>query len=126
MKQWLVLIISIFIIIFSGIYEVKYLKETSNYLLSDIEYCRNAIENNNYNLANKHIENVYSTWENIDNIWSIFIDHDEIGNIEEELLQFKIYIEEENKSEAIVACKELKRIILHSVDKQELSVANVF
>ena len=126
MKQWLILIISIAIIIFSGFYECKYLRETSQFLLSDIEYCKNAVENNNFDIAKNHIKEVYNTWDDVSNIWSIFVDHDEIGNIEEELLQFKLYIEEENKSESIVACKELERIILHSVEKQEVSVANVF
>ena len=126
MKQWLILIISIIVVVFFGMYEVKYLDESSSYILSDIDYCRNAIENNNFEIAKSHIENVENTWQELNNIWSIFVDHDEIGNIDEELLQFKVYIEEENKEEAILACKELKRIITHSVEKQKLSVANVF
>ncbi len=126
MKQWLILIFSIIIIIFSGIYEIKYLQNTSNYLVSDIDYCKSAIESNNFKLAQDHIENVYTTWNYLNTVWSIFVDHDEIGNIDEELLQFKLYIQEEDKKEAVVACEELKRIIEHSVEKQKLNIANVF
>lgn len=126
MKQWVVLIVSVCIIIFSGIYEVSYLRDTSSYLLADIEYCRNAVENNNFSIAKDHVKDVYSTWNYLDNVWSIFIDHDEMGNIKEEMLTFKLYIENENKEEAIIACRKLEQAILHSVEKQELSISNVF
>lgn len=126
MKQWVILIISLFLVIFFGMYEVRYLSQSSSYILSDVEYCENAIENNNFKIAKEHLEDLENTWQNLDNIWSIFIDHDEIGNIDQELLQFKVYVEEENKEEALLSCRELKRIINHSVEKQKLSVANVF
>lgn len=126
MRQWLILIISLFLIIFFGIYEVKYLNESSSYIISDIEYCKNAINNDNFDMAKSHLKNVEETWSNLNKIWSIFVDHEEIGNIDEELLEFKIYIQQENKEDSILACNKLKRIIEHSVEKQKLSVENVF
>ena len=51
MKQVGVMIICIIIVVVSGICEIKYLNKSSIYLMSDIEYIKNAINNNNYDLA---------------------------------------------------------------------------
>lgn len=125
MKQWLILIVSLIILIFSGIWEINYLKNSSIYALSDLEYSRNLVENGNFTLANEQINSIDDSWKNIKSVWSIFIDHEEIGNIDERILDYKTCIELKDKEEAIKAAKELERIFRHVVEKQEIRVGNV-
>ncbi len=125
MKQWLILIVSLIVLILSGIWEINYLKNSSIYALSDLEYSRNLVENGNFTLANEQINSIDDSWKNIKTVWSIFIDHEEIGNIDERILDYKTCIELKDKDEAIKAAKELERIFKHVVEKQEIRVGNI-
>ena len=70
-KQIAILIISLFLLIFGGIWEIKYLERTSRYLASEVEYTKNAIENNNFELADKQMESMQNTWGDMNIVWNI-------------------------------------------------------
>lgn len=53
MKQWTILIISIFILIIAGCWQIRYLEKTAIYTLSDIEYVKNTASNGNFELTKK-------------------------------------------------------------------------
>lgn len=72
MKQVGVMIICIIIVVVSGICEIKYLNKSSIYLMSDIEYIKNAINNNNYDLASEQSKATYDSWGNIKNMEYIY------------------------------------------------------
>ena len=125
MKQWIILILSIVIVIASGLWEIKYLEDTSRYALTDINYSRNLIQNSNFDMAKEQVNDISNTWDNIKTVWSIFVDHEEIGSIEEGITTYKSYVELEASDEAIAAANELERIFKHVVDKQKLHVGNI-
>lgn len=125
MKQWIILIVSLLLLLVCGLWEVNYLDKTSLYALSDIEYSENLVENGNFKLAKEQLYSIDDSWNNIRRVWSIFIDHEEIGKIEERILAYKSNVEAEDKKEAIKAAKELKRIFNHVVNKQRMNVSNV-
>ncbi len=126
MKQWIILIIALILLIGGGIYETKYLESSSRYLLSDVYYSKQAIENNNLKLAKSHYNSLNDTWNNLKESWAIFIDHDEIGNLEEEMLKYNSYLEKENEEEAYVTILEIERLINHVIEKQEIHIGNIF
>ena len=76
MKQIITMIICIAIIVVGGICEYKYFEKSSTFLSSDIDYIENAIKNENYELANKQIEQTFNSWENTKTIWNIFISNE--------------------------------------------------
>ncbi len=125
MKQWIILIVTLLLLLVCGLWEVNYLNKTSLYALSDIEYSENLVENGNFKLAKEQLNSIDDSWNSIRPVWSIFIDHDEIGKIEERILDFKSNVEAEDKEESIKAAKELKRIFNHVVNKQRVNVSNV-
>ncbi len=125
MKQWIILILSFVIVIASGLWEIKYLEDTSRYALTDINYSRNLIQNSNFDMAKEQVNDISNTWDNIKTVWSIFVDHEEIGSIEEGITTYKSYVELEASDEAIAAANELERIFKHVVDKQKLHVGNI-
>ena len=125
MKQWIILILSFVIVIASGLWEIKYLEDTSRYALTDINYYRNLIQNSNFDMAKEQVNDISNTWDNIKTVWSIFVDHEEIGSIEEGITTYKSYVELEASDEAIAAANELERIFKHVVDKQKLHVGNI-
>lgn len=124
-KQIAILIISLFLLIFGGIWEIKYLERTSRYLASEVEYTKNAIENNNFELADKQMESMQNTWENMNIVWNIFINHDRIDDLEEAIEDLDSYIYLKQDKEAINAADRLNKIIYQIVDKQKFSFEHI-
>ena len=126
MKNGIILIVAIIILLSAGIWQIKYIEETSVFAISDVEYVVNLVKNNNFDGANTHIKELENTWNNMKIMWSMFIDHDEIDDIEIALLNFKTYVNLHNKEQSIVYSEQLKHNLYHISLKQKIKIENVF
>lgn len=126
MKQWIILIIAVALVIWSGFFEICYLEKTSRYLLSDVDYSKQALESDNINLAKSHYEPLDSTWQNLKQVWSIYVDHDEIEDMDKTILEYKLYLEQDSIEDSYISLCELERKINHIVEKQQVHIGNVF
>jgi len=126
MRNFIILLVSIFILLIAGIWQINYIEETSIFAISDVEYAVNFVQNDNFDGANANIIELENTWKNMKQIWSIFINHTEIDDIEIALLNFKAYTKAHNKEEAIVYSEQLKQNIFHISEKQKIRIENVF
>ena len=126
MKQWIILIVAGTILFLGGMFEITYLEKTSKYLLTDVSYSKQYINNENIELAKKHYGELEYTWKSLRDSWGIFIDHDEVGGMDETLLAYKSYLDKDDIEESYVKICELERMIKHIVEKQEVKIGNVF
>lgn len=126
LKQVIIFLISSAIIIFSGIWEIKYLENSSRYILSDIQYSKNALNNNNFELAKSHVERLEDTWNNMKNVWNMFVVQEDIEEIESRITMYKIHTEYNDREEAIIDCDLLKGMIQGIIEKHKISCDNVF
>lgn len=126
LKQVLILVISSAILIFSGMWEIKYIENSSRYILSDIEYSKNSLNNNNFELAKSHLENLEETWDNIKKVWNMFVIKDEIKDIDKIISTYKIHIEYGNREDSVTDCDLLKKAINDVVYSHKISYENIF
>lgn len=124
-KQILTLIISLGILIFSGIWEINYLENSSKYLMGDIDNTINYINQEKFNMAKVANKNVISTWKNMKFVWNIFVNHERVDDLEEALVDIESYIEFENKEESISSANKSKRIINQIVEKQKFTPEHI-
>ena len=125
MKQTIIMVVCIFILVVGGVAEVKYLQKSSRYIMRDMDYIQNAIENDNFEFAKEQIEKSYDTWSKIKNIWNMFIVHDEIDDIEQSMIELREYIKFENTEECIVSISKVKEFLEQTVKRQEVRVDNI-
>lgn len=125
MKQTIIMVVCIFILVVGGVAEVKYLQKSSRYIMTDMDYIQNVIENDNFEFAKEQIEKSYDTWSKIKNIWNMFIVHDEIDDIEQSMIELREYIKFENTEECIVSISKVKEFLDHTVKRQEVRVDNI-
>ena len=97
MKQILILLVTLAIIIIPGLWEISYLKESSNYFLADINNLYQISQREEYQLAKTEAESVKETWNKIEKTWALFIDDRKMYDIEEELISFVSYIESKDE-----------------------------
>jgi len=119
------MILCILIILIGGISEIKYLEKSSTYLNYDLEYVKNAIENDNYDIAKQQMESIITTWNKDKIIWNMFIINEEVDEIEHSLAELNEYINYENKEECMVELALLKSQITYSVEMQKVSLETI-
>ena len=125
MKQIITMICCVGIILVSGVYEIRYLDKTATYFMSDMEYIQNAINNNNYELASEHMKNFSESWNNVRTIWNIFVNHEEVDNIEEAMIELKNNIEFKDDSACKINIEKIKNNVTHSAGRQKLKLDNI-
>jgi len=126
MRNFVILIVAMIIVLCAGIWQIKYIEETSTFAITDVEYAINMVRNNNFDGANAHIIELDNTWKSMKNIWTIFINHNEIDDIEIALLNFKSYTKLNNKEESLIYSEQLKQNLKHVSEKQKIRIENVF
>ncbi len=126
MKNLIILIFTLVVLISAGIWQINYIEESSIYAIADVAYITNLINNNKFTEANKHVVELEKTWKEMSNIWNIFIIHDEIDDIQEILINFKMYTKLENKEKALVYSEQLIQNFNHITKKQKIRIENVF
>lgn len=125
MKQVIISIICIALLVIGGVAEIKYLNKSASYLSSDIEYVKNAIINNNYELAKEQLNNTKNNWKEQKKIWHIFVNNEEIEEIDVSIIELEEYINNQMKEESIVEVSKLISLIKYSANMQRLSIETV-
>ena len=126
MKQILILLITLAIIIIPGIWEISYLKESSNYFLADISNLYQMSQREEYELAKTESKSVRETWDKIEKTWALFIDDRKMEDIEEELVSFVSYIDSKDKAETRASYDRLKNSIKDIAVYERLNAENIF
>lgn len=125
MKQVIISVVCIAILVIGGTAEIKYLNKSASYLSYDIEYIRNAINNDNYDFAKEQLNNTKNNWEAQKKIWHIFVNNEEIENIDESIVELEEYINNQMKEESIVEVSKLISLIKYSANLQRLRIETV-
>lgn len=126
MRNAIILGVSLIILLTAGIWQIRYIEESAIYAISDVEYATNLIKNNDFERASTHIDKLENTWTNMSTIWNIFIVHNEIDDIREILVNFKMYTKLEDKVESLVYSEQLIQNLQHVINKQKVKMENVF
>ena len=125
MKQVWILVVSVCILLSAGFLEIKYLNNTSKYLMSDLDYIENAVRNNNYEYAKTQFSNTFESWNKLKDIWHVFITSDEIDEINSNLIELRHYLDYEEEKDSLIAIEQIKSSITHSITRQNLRLDNV-
>jgi len=108
-KQIIILLVALFLLIFCGLWEINYLENTSRYLHGDINSVKNLVQ----------YESIENTWNNISSVWNIFVNHERLDYLEEEMTLLKSNLEVKQKEEALNSIDKLERIVTQIVEKQK-------
>ena len=125
MKQYIILAVAIAIILLLNIWQVNYLKQTSRYILTDINEVENSVKREDFKSALKGAEELEKTWNIVRPGWDIFGEHDDIEKISEHIQSIKVYARYEDKEELVNEYTILQSVINHVIDAEKFSFSNV-
>ncbi|NLK28355.1 MAG: DUF4363 family protein [Clostridiales bacterium] len=126
MKNVVVSFILLFIMIIGITFSLRYLNRVSDDLGKLNDEIEQYITDNNWNEAYKSSLEYTEKWRNYSKIIKLFIDHQEIDNIEMELWKLPQYIKEMTKDESLACVHVLKFLVNHISDLEKVNFQNIF
>lgn len=125
MKSFVVsMIIAVILLGGSNLY-MKKLEEVSDELSYINNLIYNAIEIDDYETANKEIENLYECIDSSYMFFSSMGNHGELDNIETNLAELKGYTEGKSKYDAMSKCYALSYLFEHLPGNSRLKIENI-
>jgi len=115
-------------IIFIGfaIWTQHTLASSAQTLEQTLNSLESAIKGDNWETANEQLEYFNQLWEKTKNLWQIFIDHEEIDNIDVTLARVKQLVSTKEKADSLSEISALKLFIVHIPQKESLCLVNMF
>ena len=125
MKQYIIIGGALAIIILMSLWQANFLKQTSRYILTDINEIDSSVKREDYEATLAAIRELENTWEGVKAGWDIFGEHDDIEQISEHIQSIKVYATYEDKEELVNEYTLLAGIINHVIEAEQLNFSNV-
>ncbi|MGM9572399.1 MAG: DUF4363 family protein [bacterium] len=126
MRTILILVLSLGLILTADFFLISYLNASTEQLTAQLNGLEKRIEHNDWQAAKKDLNRWQDNWTKIQNSWTLFIDHQEIDNIELSLNRMQSYIHSQNEVLSLGELSALKYWIAHIPDKESLHWGNIF
>lgn len=125
MKPWAILLTAVLLLLLA-LYSGWYLDRTANNLLAVLGDLRYSLEEENWALAESKAAAAEKEWERIVSCWQIFINHQEIDNIEQSLVRLKEFAAAREKADSLNELAVLMKSIGHIPETSVLTIGNIF
>lgn len=119
------LILIFALIIGLGAWTNDLLEDSAHELSQQIEVISGQIAEERWEEAVKHTIKLEEIWKEEARWWPIFLEHQEIDNIEFSLARIKEYVASENRPLARGQLAELKLMIEHIPEKEAVNLKNI-
>ncbi|MBZ4687534.1 MAG: hypothetical protein PWQ96_913 [Clostridia bacterium] len=125
MKLYGTLIFLVVLIVAFGIFTSNFLTETTKDITSNFDNVYTAINNENWKLAQQQIAHSEKLWNKHKKWWTVFIDHQEIDNIDMSFVRIGEYIKYHNKALSSGELVVLKQSFEHIPEKEVVNLKNI-
>ncbi len=102
------------------------LQTSSDDLTGQIKLLSSTIRQQDWETAVKHSEKLEKLWEQKAKWWPVFLDHQEMDNIEFSLARVKEYVTSQDDALSLGQLSELKLMIEHIPRKEAVNLENIF
>ena len=124
-KQYLIIGAALIVILLLNVWQSNFLKQTSRYILTDINEIDNSVKRNDYDSVLKGIDELERTWNSVESGWDIFGEHDDIEQINEHIVSMRVYAQHKDTEELVNEYTILASVINHVIETEQLNFSNV-
>ena len=125
MKQYIIIVVAILVILSLNFWQSSYLEDTSRYLLADINEIDNSVQRQDFEAALKGAYGLEDTWKNVQNMWDIFGEHNDVERVTEHIDSIKVYAKYADKEELVNEYTLLEGLIKHIIDAEQINIGNI-
>lgn len=119
------IVVFLILIICAGFWINHELQDSTRDLTQQIDRVGFLVKENHWEAAEEQTEVLDKVWQREAKWWPIFLEHQEMDNIEFSMAKFKEYVASKNSSLARGQLSELKLMIEHIPRKEEINLKNI-
>ncbi|MGI6553360.1 MAG: DUF4363 family protein [Bacillota bacterium] len=105
---------------------LQYLHISAENLIQEITIAQQQIEAGNWTLAQEQLENFAHSWNKIQQKWTIFLNHQEIDQIDLALARLLSFSKACDYNQSLAELAALKLLLSHIPEKENLNLPNIF
>lgn len=124
-KELITCVIIIIVIVGLDILIGNFVDSKMDYTIELLQDVRTDLEKEDYSVAREKIDKINDYWYDSQQVFSFYIEHDELEKVATELTALKTYVELEEK-EALEKIDIMAFIIKHIEEKDDLRLKNIF
>lgn len=109
-----------------GFYTIDKFHDNAMQMLDEIGRTETAISAARWDEAAAGIDSIKGAWEKHQRWWTVFIDHDEIDNIDTALTRTEQYVKARESALADGELAVLKLMLEHIPEKERVNLKNIF
>lgn len=118
---------TIFIVILIAMtFSISYLNKASSNLQKLNDEIEQCIADNQWDKAYNISMDYTERWEKYTKVVKLFVNHQEIDNIEIELSKLPQYIKQNTKDESLASVHVLKFLVSHISNLEKINIQNIF
>ena len=114
------------VIIGVSLYTSSVFSKDAKTLEERINVIEENISKSDWTSAEKNLKAIEEEWGKMEKAWTVFLDHEEIDNIDTSLVRISKYIETKNTSMAMSEIAVLRQFVKHIPENESLSLKNIF
>lgn len=126
MKNVILSFVIFIVILIAMTFSISYLNNVSSNLQNLNDEIEQYVTNNKWDEAYKTSIDYTQKWEKYSKVIKLFVNHQEIDNIEMELWKLPQYIKEHTKDESLASVHVLKFLVDHISKLEKVNIQNVF
>ena len=125
-KQIIICILVIIIVIWLDAFTARYTNNIMDNIISNLSEVREAIYQEDEEKMKENIEKVMDEWDKNKSKLSVYIEHDELEEVELYMVEVNTDIGTKEYNMALESLESCSFIIEHIKDKYKLSLKNIF
>ncbi|ERI92603.1 hypothetical protein HMPREF1982_02212 [Clostridiales bacterium oral taxon 876 str. F0540] len=123
----IIISVAVFLVMITGMFlSISYLNRTSANLQTLNDNLEQYISEDKWDKAYKASMDFTNQWEKHSKLIKLFVNHQEIDNVEMELWKLPQYVKEESKDEALASVHVLKFLLKHISNLEKVTIQNIF
>ena len=123
----IIIIVVVLVIIFTGsIASANFLQSSSGSMNQELKIVYEKVKSKEWDKAHQQLQLVDEKWGKIKDSWAVFLDHQEIDNIELSLSKMREYVKNGDKIQSLAEISLLKLLFEHIPEKEKFSFKNIF
>ena len=128
MREIIIIVLILIITIVGAIITQNYLNKSTDLVVGKLNNLKENMKKEDIVQENikKEVEDVYNSWESVNEKWSTMILHDEIDLIEISLTKMKSKIESGDYDDSISELDTAIFLLNHIKEKEKLCLKNIF
>ncbi|MCM0646833.1 DUF4363 family protein [Clostridium swellfunianum] len=126
MRNVVIAVVIFLVMIIAMLFSLSYLNNVSSTLQRVNDELEQFISDDQWDKAYKSAMEYTHRWEYHSKIIKIFVNHQEIDNVEMELWKLPQYVKEKTKDEALASVHALKFLLSHISKLEKINLQNIF